>query len=127
MTTLSPPPAPASPAADRLTEHRFADRDGDTPLRCELYGPELLEAHARCLAGAARATRLGGGVQLLRRLERNARALRQAQQTIAAAYRQRQPIGPDAEWLFDNFHIVADALREVRTDLPGGYYKKLPK
>src|SRR5439155_5640797 len=33
----------------------------------------------------------------------------------------------DAEWLLDNFHIVADALREVHTDLPRGYYKLLPK
>ena len=32
-----------------------------------------------------------------------------------------------AEWLLDNFHIITEALREVRTDLPPGYYDRLPK
>src|SRR5262249_5298546 len=34
---------------------------------------------------------------------------------------------PDAEWLLDNFHIIEETLREVRQDLPRGYYRKLPK
>jgi cyclic beta-1,2-glucan synthetase len=31
------------------------------------------------------------------------------------------------EWLLDNFHLVASEIRDVRQNLPRGYYRKLPK
>src|SRR5438093_1574807 len=34
---------------------------------------------------------------------------------------------PAAEWLVDNFHVVEDQLREIRDDLPAGFYRELPK
>ena len=37
------------------------------------------------------------------------------------------PITPAAEWLLDNYHLVEQQVREVRTDLPPGYYRQLPK
>src|SRR5207302_5556044 len=46
---------------------------------------------------------------------------------ISEAYRRGDSFGADAEWLLDNFHIIADALAEIRTDMPSGYYKRLPK
>src|SRR5262249_32886820 len=50
-----------------------------------------------------------------------------AYQRITAAARREEAITTDAEWLLDNYHIVAETLREVRHDLPRGYYKELPK
>ncbi len=38
-----------------------------------------------------------------------------------------QAITPAAEWLIDNFHVVEKQIREVRADLPPGYYRQLPK
>jgi hypothetical protein len=46
---------------------------------------------------------------------------------IAEAIQTQQVIAPAAEWLVDNFHIVEDQVREIREDLPAGYYRKLPK
>ena len=49
---------------------------------------------------------------------------------IAASPRPRTragPITPAAEWLLDNYHLVEQQVREVRTDLPPGYYRQLPK
>ena len=40
---------------------------------------------------------------------------------------RRQRLSREAEWLFDNYHIIEDALREIRTDLPRGFYDQLPK
>src|SRR5581483_5488095 len=40
---------------------------------------------------------------------------------------RKERLTREAEWLFDNYHIIEDALREVRTDLPRGYYDELPK
>src|SRR5207247_7242033 len=55
------------------------------------------------------------------------RELDQACDRISEAARRQEVLGPDAEWLLDNYHIVAENLREVRHDLPRGYYRKLPK
>jgi cyclic beta-1,2-glucan synthetase len=32
-----------------------------------------------------------------------------------------------AEWILDNYYIVQQALRQMREDLPGKYYRELPK
>ena len=36
-------------------------------------------------------------------------------------------ITPAAEWLIDNFHLIEKQIREIRADLPLGYYRQLPK
>src|SRR5438132_7041325 len=100
---------------------------GNEPSRAELFGAEHLEAHARQLAASAAVAPVIAGQPLLARFRRNSRALLLAHRFISAAYRRGESFGSDAEWLLDNFHIISDALAEVRTDLPGGYYKLLPK
>ena len=35
-------------------------------------------------------------------------------------------ITPAAEWLVDNFFVVDEQLREIRDDLPVGFYRELP-
>ena len=64
---------------------------------------------------------------LLARLEENGRVLLASYRDIAQAIAQGRSISPAAEWLADNFHIVDDQLREVRDDLPRGFYRELPK
>src|SRR4029434_5784900 len=34
---------------------------------------------------------------------------------------------PAAEWLIDNYHVVERQIRDIRSDLPPGYYRQLPK
>jgi len=34
---------------------------------------------------------------------------------------------PAAEWLLDNYHLIEQHIREIRDDLPPGYYRQLPK
>src|SRR5688500_18030915 len=36
-------------------------------------------------------------------------------------------ISPAGDWLLDNFYIVQEHIREIRTNLPKGYYEELPK
>ncbi len=38
-----------------------------------------------------------------------------------------QALPPEAEWLLDNFYVVEEQLREIRDDLPRGFYRELPK
>ena len=46
---------------------------------------------------------------------------------IVKATYAHQSITPAAEWLLDNFHVVDEQIREIRDDLPPGFYRKLPK
>jgi cyclic beta-1,2-glucan synthetase len=100
----------------------------EPPIRSELFSLERLEEHAESLAKAQNVeprSRRGG--KLSTRLDNNAQVLRAAYRTISAAIDAGQPITPAAEWLLDNFYVVDEQVREVRNDLPSGYYRKLPK
>ena len=50
-----------------------------------------------------------------------------AYRDIAKAVDAGAAITPAAEWLVDNFHVVEKQIREIRVDLPAGYYRQLPK
>jgi cyclic beta-1,2-glucan synthetase len=100
----------------------------DEPIRAELFGVERLEQHAESLAAAQPVTPAPGtGQALLTRVDDNGRVLREAYRVVARAIREERAITPAAEWLADNFHIVDEQLREIRDDLPRGFYRELPK
>ena len=61
------------------------------------------------------------------RLRENARVLLQSQRTLAEAGRKTRTVSPAAEWLLSNFHLVEEQIREIREDLPPGFYRELPK
>src|SRR5436190_5706727 len=100
----------------------------EEPIRAELFGIERLEQHAESLAAAQRVmSEPGQGRRLLPRVLENGRVLRDAHRVIAKSIREERAIVPAAEWLVDNFHVVDEQLREIRDDLPAGFYHKLPK
>jgi cyclic beta-1,2-glucan synthetase len=101
----------------------------EKPLRDELLSIERLEERARALAArftldpnSRRASR-----NVLPRFEDNARVLRQAYLTMADDVHRGEFVTPAAEWLLDNFHLVASEILDVRRSLPPGYYRELPK
>jgi cyclic beta-1,2-glucan synthetase len=99
----------------------------EPPIRAELFGVERLEQHAESLAVAQRVLSSGRGRRLSPRVEDNGHVLRESYRVIANGIREERAITPAAEWLVDNFHIVDEQLREIRDDLPPGYYRELPK
>ncbi len=58
---------------------------------------------------------------------KNTRVLIETYRAIVSATYARQPITPAAEWLLDNFHVVDEQIREIKDDLPPGFYRRLPK
>ncbi|HEY6234970.1 MAG TPA: protein ndvB, partial [Candidatus Elarobacter sp.] len=99
----------------------------EDPIRAELFGIERLEQHAASLAAAQRVTNgMGPRRSLLPRVDDNGRVLRDASRAIADAVREERWIAPAAEWLLDNFFVVDEQLREIRDDLPEGFYRELP-
>src|SRR3989442_458518 len=107
---------------------RIARQSPEDPIPAELFSIEGLEQHAESLAAAQRVVRQSGrGRRLLPRVEDNGRVLRESYRVIANAIREAHATVPAAEWLVDNFHVVDEQLREIRDDLPPGFYRELPK
>ncbi len=105
-----------------------ASKQPEPPIRAELFGIERLEQHAESLAAAQRiAPGTRSGRPLVKRLHDNSKVLTETYFAIVRANLALQPITPAAEWLLDNFHIVDEQTRQIRNDLPPGYYRRLPK
>ena len=114
----------------RSGEHRRARAspwNDVAPARAELFSVERLEQHAASLAPprASRRRRSASRCQRAARCQRR-RAARGLPGQRARG-RGRPGGGPAAEWLLDNYHIVEAQIREIRDDLPPGYYRQLPK
>ena len=106
-------------------QHAWNDRE---PIREELFSVERMEEHARSLAAAQPvAAKLSRGHPLSGRLADNAAALQAAYRDISKAIEDGRAITPAAEWFIDNYHLVEKQVREIRADLPSGYYRQLPK
>ena len=65
--------------------------------------------------------------KLSRRLADNGVSLLLAYRAMAKAIGEGRTITPAAEWLVDNYHLIEKQIREIRADLPAGYYRQLPK
>jgi cyclic beta-1,2-glucan synthetase len=101
----------------------------EKPLRDELLSIEGLEERAKALAARftidpspRRRSR-----SVFRRFDDNARVLRDTYRSLAEEVHEGEFITPAAEWLLDNFHLVASEIRDIHHNLPRGYYRELPK
>ena len=99
----------------------------DAPIRGEVFGLEHLEEHARRVAAASASVHLDEGEDPHKRFLQIATDLQSAHDRITAVAQEQGTMTGGAEWLLDNFYIILDNLREVRHDLPRGYYRELPK
>jgi len=112
----------------KVRSRTIAHSEIEEPIRAELFGTERLEQHAESLATAQRVTATPRkGRPLLPRVLHNGRVLLDSYRAIARAIGEERSITPAAEWLVDNYHIVDEQLREIRDDLPPGFYRELPK
>jgi len=87
---------------------------------------QLAESHR---TGTVRAVshRPGRRPLLLDRVEEQEAVLRDAHQYFAKASETQLAVSYAAEWLLDNFYVIQQAVRQVREDMPAGYYRRLPK
>ncbi len=112
------------PFVAELTSIRFTAAGG-----LELLGIEPLEEHARSLAAlfSVAARRRGNGKGHLTQLDAHMAVLRQVYVGLSEDARRGERPSPAAEWLLDNFHIIASAARDIRHDLPPAFYRRLPR
>ena len=97
-------------------------------ISSEIFGLERFRQHARSLAESQKITQTVIRVEpVIKRLEANAIALRDNYLEISAVVGEGQQVTPAAEWLIDNFHLIEENIRQIRADLPAGFYRQLPK
>ena len=115
----------------RLTSQRMSPSKAISSLQTshrDLLSSEALEQKAHTLAEEHRIVRHAGSIkQLKTKLDIHEHALLEAYQVSAEDVSKKRAISPGAEWLLDNMPVVLDQFREIREDLPSGFYKKLPK
>ena len=102
--------------------------DTEDAIREELFSIERLEEHAESLATAQQITaRPMPRRSLALRLKDNEAVLLEAYHTIGSAAGVGHAVMPAGEWLLDNYYLVEEQIRDIRDDLPPGYYRQLPK
>jgi cyclic beta-1,2-glucan synthetase len=107
---------------------RTSPWNNENTIRAELFSVERLEQHAQSLATSQAVTaRPVARQSLVDRLRDNESVLLEAYHAIANAVGRGREITPAAEWLLDNYHVVEAQIREIREDLPPGFYRQLPK
>src|SRR5437773_2665245 len=115
------------PVADPTAKSPFFEPTQPGPLRDEIFGQAYLEDYARRLAAASEVSFDQPARSIDERHREDDRMLREAHSAIRDASRGQETLTTDAEWLLDNYFVVEDVLREVRRDLPTGYYRELPR
>jgi cyclic beta-1,2-glucan synthetase len=102
--------------------------NSDAVIREELFSVKRLEEHAASLARSQPVTKRPRRRRSLNaRLRENESVLLAAYRTIAAAVGAGAAITPAAEWLLDNYHLIEEQIRKIRSDLPPSFYRQLPK
>jgi cyclic beta-1,2-glucan synthetase len=100
------------------------------PIRGEVLGAERLGERARAVARGHHllpAQKQRGAGPLLLRLEDTRAVLDRVYHQLNTGAERGLDISPAGDWLLDNFYIVQEHIREIRTSLPKGYYEELPK
>lgn len=131
MATATPPKAP--PTILHRIFNRSPDKGGEElvgPIRGEVLGLDRLGERARAVARAHHllpAQKQRGVGPLLLRLEDTRGVLDRVYHELNDGAERGLDISPAGDWLLDNFYIVQEHIREIRTNLPKGYYEELPK
>jgi len=95
-----------------------------------VLGAERLGEKARVVARQHRLLpprKQRGPGPLLLRLEDTRTVLDRVYRELSEGSERGLDISPAGDWLLDNFYIVQEHIREIRTNLPAGYYQELPK
>ncbi|HMC76201.1 MAG TPA: hypothetical protein VKH34_03685, partial [Vicinamibacterales bacterium] len=98
------------------------------PLRDELLSAERLEERALALAAILTVdpNPRHRPRDTYPRFEDNVRVLRGAYRTLADDVRSGVFVAPAADWLLDNFHLIAAEIGGIRRNLPRAYSRTLP-
>ena len=119
---------------DRLLRRKQAGGGGGElltgPIRGALLGAEHLAQRVRAIAVEQQIAPTEGPRPrvslLLARLDESREVLSEINSKLVEAVARGSDVGPAAEWLLDNNHVIQEHTREVRLNLPPSFYNELP-
>ena len=116
------------PRRVRRRSRRREPWDDIEVIRAEIFGPDRFEQHAVSLADTQRVVDSATAVTtIVERVAEDEGALLDGYRAAVDDVRNDRVITPAANWLVENFHIVEQSIRQIRVDLPVGFYRQLPK
>jgi len=92
----------------------------------DILSPARLGDLARRLAAQEISRDGGSGVSHLQQLKVLEALLMRARSHFASQADKKIEVPSGAEWLLDNYYLVQQVVRQVRQDLPEGFYRQLP-
>ena len=115
-------------AALNAWRHRRGPVEAEKPLREDLLDITAIDERALTLAASLtidpdprhRAR------NIYPRFEDNVRRLEHAYRTLAGDVRTGVFVVSAADWLLDNFHVIAGEMADIRRSLPTSYFRELP-
>ena len=99
---------------------------GNGPLRDELFSGNHLAHHAKEIAHSHWINTRKEYEPLLPRLADNEKILLETHDLLYTAIEENRRIAPAGEWLLDNFYLIEEEIRTVRSHLPEKYSEGLP-
>ncbi len=100
----------------------------ERPLRAKMLSKDLLITRGVELADYySQILERAPGAPLKQRFRENCKVLNVAYFSFSNSARNNEMLAAGAEWLLDNFHVIDEQVRDIRRDLPRGYYQSLPK
>lgn len=101
---------------------------GLSPIETEYYSLEQLTECGRRLSSSEAESGIAnrGNASFLRHLEDDRLQIADEYRASLAANASGDLIPPAAEWLLDNYLLIAESAEQVRRDLPSRFYGQLP-
>ncbi len=88
---------------------------------------QIKDAARDLAAGHTTSRSPGASPGLLARLPALEKVLREAYTRFVRQSEEHGALSGVAEWLLDNNYVVQQAIRQIRENMPRGYYERLPK
>jgi cyclic beta-1,2-glucan synthetase len=124
----------ADQSSGDIAQMKSADNAGSTAQPAQSAQKDKLGQVAQKLAATLIADQPSGGrfrgqagLTLLKYLKDYETLLLEAYRYFQGATQERLSLSYAAEWMLDNYYIVQQAIREIRENLPPGFYHELPK
>jgi len=97
-----------------------------TPAAWRIWRAKQAEDQVIVQRSAQSHRRRGGTPSLLDYMGEQSSLLRDATQRFRETP-EKEALSYAAEWMLDNFYLVQQTLRQIREDMPPGFYAQLPK
>jgi cyclic beta-1,2-glucan synthetase len=123
MTVPSERNDPAVPSLSQRVISPFSRE----PIRDDWCNVEQRTIRAQAVASHHHQVHFERSAKLLKRVRDNAVHLNFAYRQMKREWAKHPQPGGIVEWVLDNYHIIDENVREVKTDLPSGYLRELPR